>query len=1155
MPESEVWENRNIIMVVSMTSRIEELAGEASDPYEAGQKMRQLYFTNCKLTKRQLTVDILKKLLERGVGTHDVESIARKVIKGEPRRNPEIVKALIKMKLEDAIKWQNCIRRQSLKEKAELYRVINRRGLIKVEFWAALRLDVERRWRKGKDKNQEKANRLEVIYKGAKPYTGMVGNIRVGDTELGREEEIEKVPLAAGANINAFEAKVLNLDPKFRDWSKITMEDVETDIDISLDNMRREIDKLEENGGNGLTEAEEIRERQFTNPIDFEAKEVDFGKLRSTAMKQNKYFEMAKPVNRTDEMRLQNLKSRLLETTREIIKKTNDEKGLPRISCYTQEEMAGIKSLVRRRKDEGLVICGTDKSQSSGIMTEPEWLASLETHTSGDQVVTIEEVETSEKKLTGVSFQLARALRMGVAHGHGQEEKIRQNLKSECVEIPKLTAKIKDHKEVIVGEPVKVRPVCGAVEAPCGQLSNNLSEIINAITKFEDKHESECRSSEEMRSEVKKVNSKLKEEREAARRLDEEQNMGGEGRTSPNMTSEGGTEVSADAQAEGEAPAWRLESQRVVGSTDFKSYYPSLPIERTARIVSEMIQRSEVKIMTDNKELGLFLASTMTREEVVRLNLGEVVQERIYNAGAAPGITSREILSRGPACPTKWKEPRRVPTEEERRKMLGIMVEFAIKMCMEHHFYMHEEKVKRQRGGAGIGLRLSEALGRAFGLDWDDKLLKKLERLNWTPKMLKRYVDDLNTVVIGVKPGTRYNEIEDRLEIVEDQIEVDLEKEVDEITMKVFGEIANSVEPNIEVEVDYPSNHEDKMMPILDMKMGINNENEVKYMFYRKPQSNRYTMMARSALSSRVKRATMSNDALRRLLCCSQNLEEHKTVEVMEEYARMLRRSGYSEKFRYEIISDAVQGHEKMQKREQEGGQPVDRPRSFDEEGRRRRKEGKRGRWYRKEPRGTSVREGALIIPPTPGGELAKALKRACEEELRGTKITLHVQERGGRQLGHVLGTSMPGASKRKHCQRRRCFPCNTGDEGVCRRTGVGYEISCNFCEQTVGSKYAGETGRNLYKRGEEHLTDLEKRVAEKPLWKHLQEKHGGRLEVEIFEHFKMTLTGTFLKPQRRKADEGVRISHLNPDTRMNSKDEFRQGTNITMRPIRGLGV
>ena len=119
----------------------------------------------------------------------------------------------------------------------------------------------------------------------------------------------------------------------------------------------------------------------------------------------------------------------------------------------------------------------------------------------------------------------------------------------------------------------------------------------------------------------------------------------------------------------------------------------------------------------------------------------------------------------------------------------------------------------------------------------------------------------------------------------------------------------------------------------------------------------------------------------------------------------------------------------------------------------------------------------------------------------------------------------------------------------------MGYEISCNICEQTICSKYAGETGRNLFKRGDEHLIDLEKRVAEKPLWKHIQEKHGSRMEGEVFEHFKMTLTGIFFKPQRRKADEGVRISHLNPNTRMNSKDEFRQGTNITMLPIRGLGV
>ena len=52
-----------------------------------------------------------------------------------------------------------------------------------------------------------------------------------------------------------------------------------------------------------------------------------------------------------------------------------------------------------------------------------------------------------------------------------------------------------------------------------------------------------------------------------------------------------------------------------------------------------------------------------------------------------------------------------------------------------------------------------------------------------------------------------------------------------------------------------------------------------------------------------------------------------------------------------------------------------------------------------------------------------------------------------------------------------------------------------------------------------------------------------------------MTITKIFRKPQRRKANEGVRIFHLDPDTRMNSKNEFKQGTNIFIQPLRGVGV
>ena len=46
----------------------------------------------------------------------------------------------------------------------------------------------------------------------------------------------------------------------------------------------------------------------------------------------------------------------------------------------------------------------------------------------------------------------------------------------------------------------------------------------------------------------------------------------------------------------------------------------------------------------------------------------------------------------------------------------------------------------------------------------------------------------------------------------------------------------------------------------------------------------------------------MTNEALRRLLCCSANLEEPKRIKVMEDYARMLKRSGHSERFRHKVI-------------------------------------------------------------------------------------------------------------------------------------------------------------------------------------------------------------------------------------------------------------
>ena len=83
----------------------------------------------------------------------------------------------------------------------------------------------------------------------------------------------------------------------------------------------------------------------------------------------------------------------------------------------------------------------------------------------------------------------------------------------------------------------------------------------------------------------------------------------------------------------------------------------------------------------------------------------------------------------------------------------------------------------------------------------------------------------------------------------------------------------------------------------------------------------------------------------------------------------------------------------------------------------------------------------------------------------------------------------------------------------------------------------------------------MEKKRENKPLWKHVIEKHGGVLQVPMFYHFKMKLTQIFSKSQRRKADEGVRIVQINPETRMNSNLEFFLGTKLFLQPVRGVGV
>ena len=128
--------------------------------------------------------------------------------------------------------------------------------------------------------------------------------------------------------------------------------------------------------------------------------------------------------------------------------------------------------------------------------------------------------------------------------------------------------------------------------------------------------------------------------------------------------------------------------------------------------------------------------------------------------------------------------------------------------------------------------------------------------------------------------------------------------------------------------------------------------------------------------------------------------------------------SGYSEKFRLEIVQGGVSGFEKQVESDVSGECPLYRPREFQREKRDKAKKMKRVGWQK-------PAESVLFLPPTPCSELAKGL----EEALNGSSWRVKVIE-GWKSMKQLLTTADPLASE--GCSRNCCPVHNTGGKGDC---------------------------------------------------------------------------------------------------------------------------
>ena len=213
----------------------------------------------------------------------------------------------------------------------------------------------------------------------------------------------------------------------------------------------------------------------------------------------------------------------------------------------------------------------------------------------------------------------------------------------------------------------------------------------------------------------------------------------------------------------------------------------------------------------------------------------------------------------------KYSKPKRKPTEAEESKIFGKALEIMIVATLKNHVYQFNNKIRLQNKGGPIGLKLTGEVADCVMIEWDKKLMKEPKKVEIETFVYTRYKDDIEVVAESVEKGTR---------LVEGKLIIDEQKKVEDdfksdtkITKEIIVQIANSIDPMIQLTIETPCNFENSMMPILDVEVKINKEegNRIDFQFFEKPTKNCKVILADSALNPHAKRNILTQECLKRL--------------------------------------------------------------------------------------------------------------------------------------------------------------------------------------------------------------------------------------------------------------------------------------------------
>ena len=544
----------------------------------------------------------------------------------------------------------------------------------------------------------------------------------------------------------------------------------------------------------------------------------------------------------------------------------------------------------------------------------------------------------------------------------------------------------------------------------------------------------------------------------------------------------------------------------IIGSMDVKALYPSINVDFAVERCLEIIKESDTEFNNiDTDELGLFIALTSTKENPVPTAVQNLCPTREKSQGK-PTLTGTVL---GKSYGSRWSGWRKCDKQPFSTQQIHEMVTFALgttlRTVLKNHIYTFNNKCYKQLEGGAIGVAIAGDVAVLFMSWWDKELLQRLSQEHVMTHLYSRYVDDINILV-------------DSEMVCEG---------ADRTTMERIQIIANEIHPSIQVTIDYPSIHENKRLPVLDLEMWMEEvatetggtTMQVLHSHHMKAIASKHVVNSKSALS----RNTKNNILVSELVRIQRNISLHcSTMERRKHIQHFLDRmqfSGYSGRERITIYNRAKIRFNKMVEEDRCGTCPLYRSKNWNKTAREKTKREKRNSWFKGK---NNQYKTTMFVDATPNSILANSFQRV----LNTAKIPIKVVENAGTSIRRLLSKSNP--FRPNSCSDNNCTVCCRADNTDCKTRDCLYELKCE-----CGDKYIGETSRSLRERVSEHISGLNSKSDDNVLSRHMLHRHTGAtksISVSVLATYPDDAMG-------RQIAESVYIAELKPS--INAREEW----------------